>query len=69
MCDDSGTAAEALAATPREATGTAVVKQHTAGVPQGLVPDAGTAFKQHTAGVPRSMTQDPGNAYEANKNQ
>lgn len=39
-----------------EATGTAVVKQHTAGVPQGLVPDAGTAFKQHTAGVPRSMT-------------
>jgi hypothetical protein len=50
-------------------TATMAAKQHTAGVPQGLVPDAGTAMKQHTAGVPLSMTRNPGTAYEGNKSQ
>jgi hypothetical protein len=44
-------------------------KQHTAGVPQGLTPDAGTAMKQHTAGVPLGLTSNPGTAYEGTKSQ
>ena len=52
-----------------EGTATMAAKQHTAGVPQGLVPDAGTAMKQHTAGVPLSMTRNPGTAYEGSKSQ
>jgi hypothetical protein len=52
-----------------EGTAAMAAKQHTAGVPQGLVPDAGTAMKQHTAGVPLSMTRSPGTAYEGSKNQ
>ena len=52
-----------------EGTAAMAAKQHTAGVPQGLVPDAGTAMKQHTAGVPLSMTWSPGTAYEGSKNQ
>jgi hypothetical protein len=52
-----------------EETANMAAKQHTAGVPQGLTPDAGTAMKQHTAGVPLSLTPNPGTAYEATKNQ
>ena len=53
-----------------EETNNMAAKQHTAGVPQGLLPDSGTAMKQHTAGVPLSMTRDdPGTAYNPPKNQ
>jgi hypothetical protein len=52
-----------------EETANMAAKQHTAGVPQGLLPDSGTAMKQHTAGVPLSMTRDPGTAYNPPKNQ
>ncbi len=45
-------------------------KQHTAGVPESMTPDQGTAMKQHTAGVPAGLLPDQGNAYKgASKNQ
>jgi hypothetical protein len=45
-------------------------KQHTAGVPQGLTPDQGSAMKQHTAGVPAGLLPDQGTAYKgASKNE
>ena len=45
-------------------------KEHTAGVPQGLTPDQGSAMKQHTAGVPAGLLPDQGTAYKgASKNE
>jgi hypothetical protein len=55
---------------PVEKTAKVPQKQHTAGVPESMTPNQGTAMKQHTAGVPAGLLPDQGSAYQgASKNQ